>query len=185
MTIKTTNCSDLQKWEFSGIVFIFVIGSFLHFVYDLSGELFIFAIIGAVNESVWEHLKLGFWPAFFYSLIQLKFIKNLNIKSFIIAKASSMYIIPITIIILFYSWEGTTGIHFLLIDLIIFLIAVSLGQLISYQLMIRKNYPKNAYMFGFTSIVFLIVVFTIFTFFPPNVPIFQESTGNNMQLLRF
>ena len=56
------------KWELLGIVFIIVLGGALHFVFDLSGEWPPLALIAAVNESVWEHLKLGFWPALIYFL---------------------------------------------------------------------------------------------------------------------
>ncbi|MCW4022413.1 MAG: DUF6512 family protein [archaeon] len=30
----------------------------------------------AVNESVWEHLKLGFWPLILYTAIEYWKIKN-------------------------------------------------------------------------------------------------------------
>ncbi|MFX0212333.1 MAG: DUF6512 family protein [Candidatus Hodarchaeota archaeon] len=179
MTVTKVDHSHFQRWEINGVVFIIVIGSFLHFLYELSGNMLIFAIIGAVNESVWEHLKLGFWPAFFYAVLELKFIKSLKMKSFIIAKAISMYFIPITIVILFYTWEGATGIHSFLIDGLIFVVAVSLGQVISYQLTIRERFSKKTHIYGLFSIVFLIIAFTIFTFFPLHLPIFQDSTTSN------
>ena len=47
------------------ILIVFVIttlaGSLLHFVYQLYPS-WITAVIGPVNESIWEHLKLLFWP---------------------------------------------------------------------------------------------------------------------------
>lgn len=57
------------RWELGGIIFIVVLGSLLHFVYGLSGYWHPIGIIAAVNESVWEHLKLGFWPTVIFPLL--------------------------------------------------------------------------------------------------------------------
>ena len=38
-----------------------VAGTLLHFVYEWFGGN-VWAVIGAVNESTWEHLKLLFFP---------------------------------------------------------------------------------------------------------------------------
>lgn len=39
-------------------------GTILHFVYDWSGHNVFVAFFSPVSESVWEHLKLFFVPAF-------------------------------------------------------------------------------------------------------------------------
>jgi len=40
------------------------LGSLFHFIYEWSNCLSVVGIIGAVNESVWEHLKILLWPMF-------------------------------------------------------------------------------------------------------------------------
>jgi len=47
-------------FELLGIVFIVLVGSALHFTFELSGDNPLVGVFSAVNESVWEHLKLGF-----------------------------------------------------------------------------------------------------------------------------
>jgi hypothetical protein len=47
-----------------GTVFAVFTGSGLHFLFDALGQWRPVAIIAAVNESTWEHLKLAFWPMF-------------------------------------------------------------------------------------------------------------------------
>jgi glycerol uptake facilitator-like aquaporin len=47
-------------YEIVGTLFIIFLGSALHFTYELSGKLAIVGAFSAVNESVWEHLKLAF-----------------------------------------------------------------------------------------------------------------------------
>ncbi len=47
-------------YELIGVVFIIFLGSALHFTFALSGNQPIVGAFSAVNESVWEHLKLAF-----------------------------------------------------------------------------------------------------------------------------
>ena len=47
-------------FELTGIVFIIILGSILHFTFEWSGSQVVVGVFSAVNESVWEHFKLGF-----------------------------------------------------------------------------------------------------------------------------
>ena len=48
----------LTKWQISGFIFTGVFGVLLHFLYGWTGENVLVALFSAVNESVWEHMKL-------------------------------------------------------------------------------------------------------------------------------
>ncbi len=98
--------SEFFRWEMWGILFIVLLGSLLHFTFELSGGWRPLAIVSAVNESVWEHLKLAFWPAVFWTIIEyfLVFRKARDQRSkFVLAKAIGAYIMPLVIVIIFYS----------------------------------------------------------------------------------
>jgi len=56
-------------WESAGIILIVVLGSVLHFAFEWSRRWTPVAMIAAVNESVWEYLKLGFWLALAYAIL--------------------------------------------------------------------------------------------------------------------
>ena len=92
-------------YELAGIVFIVMIGAILHFTFELSGNQPVVGIFSAVNESVWEHLKLGFWPALVWALIEYRYIKK-STNNFFFAKTVGIYITPIVIPILFYSYTA-------------------------------------------------------------------------------
>lgn len=57
-------------YELAGIIFIIAFGSVLHFTFEWSGRQVAVGVFSAVNESVWEHLKLGFWPAIAFALFE-------------------------------------------------------------------------------------------------------------------
>lgn len=64
------NCTQIKKWEIAEFIFIAIVGTLLHFVYDWSGQNPAVGIIASVSESTWEHLKLLFMPALLFTLIQ-------------------------------------------------------------------------------------------------------------------
>ena len=55
--------------EISGAVFVSVCAIVLHFLYDISGNAIWAAVFSAVNESIWEHLKLSFFPMLIIAII--------------------------------------------------------------------------------------------------------------------
>ncbi|MFC1909180.1 DUF6512 family protein, partial [Chloroflexota bacterium] len=74
------------KWEVSGILFVFLLGALLHFLFEWSGESRVVGLFASVNESVWEHFKQGFWPMCIYGAIEYKFLRG-RINNFLTAKA--------------------------------------------------------------------------------------------------
>ena len=164
------------KWELSGIVFVFLLGALLHFLFEWSGESRIVGAFAPVNESVWEHFKLGFLPMYLYALIEYRFISH-NVNNFLTAKAVGVYIIPITVALIFYVYTAIIGEEILVVDIISFAVAVAIGQLTSYKIMISKSLPKYT---NYVSLVFILALATIlmlFTFYPPHLPIFLDGTG--------
>lgn len=60
----------LIKSQILGFVFTVVFGTVLHFVYEWSGGIPFLGVIGAANESVWEHLKLLIAPMFIFGIAE-------------------------------------------------------------------------------------------------------------------
>lgn len=159
-------------WEVLGILFIVVVGSVLHFVFELSGFLPVAGLIGAVNESVWEHLKIGFWPAVFFALIEYPFLKSR--ANFWAAKAACAYVIPVTIIVLFYAYTGILGYNTLALDITVFIVAVIVGQIASYRLLVYRELSVSWKWIGIAAIAVLAVMFMVFTFYPPHMGLFKD-----------
>ena len=54
--------NKLLKFQIFSVIFIWLLGTILHFTYEWSNKNTIVAAFSAVNESTWEHLKLLFFP---------------------------------------------------------------------------------------------------------------------------
>jgi hypothetical protein len=153
-------------------------GSLLHFCFEWSGSFAPLALFCAVNESVWEHLKLGFWPGLFFAFLEY-FLFGKRVNNFWVAKVLSLYIIPISIIVLFYSYTAVLGRHTLALDILIFVFSIALAQFISYSLMSSE---KDYSAFNKVALILLAVLtlaFSLFTYFPPKLELFLDPrTGN-------
>ena len=170
--------SNVLVYELLGMVFIIVLGSLLHFTFELSGHQPVVGVFSAVNESVWEHLKLGFWPALAYAVIEYRYLKE-STSNFFLAKAVGIYLIPIVIPILFYSYTAVLGESVFVIDISTFVIAVIVGQLASYRLLTYRRLSENFNRISLVALVLLGVAFMVFTFYPPHLDVFRDPvTGD-------
>ena len=160
-------------YELAGIVFIVIVGSLLHFTFELSGNHPVVGVFSAVNESVWEHLKLGFWPALVWALIEYRAIKN-STNNFVFAKTVGIYLIPIVIPVLFYSYTAVLGESVLVIDILTFVVAVIVGQLASYKLLTYRELSDMLNTIALVALVLLGIAFVLFTFYPPHLPLFRD-----------
>lgn len=163
----------IYRWELIGFLVISLVGSLLHFVFEWSGYWKPLALIGAVNESVWEHLKIGFWPAFFYAVLEY-FAFGKKIKHFWLSKTLGLYIIPIAITLFFYGYTALLGHHTLFLDIAIFFIAILLAQIASLRLLVSVKdlgYLRRAGAF-FLGVI--LVFFSISTYFPGHYEIFKD-----------
>ena len=165
------------KWEVSGILFVFLLGALLHFLFEWSGESRVVGLFASVNESVWEHFKQGFWPMCIYGAIEYKFLRG-RINNFLTAKAVAVYLIPTITGLVFYSYTAIIGKEILIVDILIFLVAIIKWQLTSYKIMTSARVPKYTNFISPIFIILLALVLMVFTFYPPHLPIFLDgNTG--------
>ena len=90
-------------YELVGMVLIIILGSMLHFTFEWSGNQPVIGVFSAVNESVWEHLKIAFWPTLFYAIFEYNHL-NKKTNNFFFAKTIGIYAIMIIIPVIFYSY---------------------------------------------------------------------------------
>ena len=57
-------------WPLAGFLTAAVLGTLAHFAYRWSGGALLAGVFCAVNESVWEHMKLLFFPVFLFTAAQ-------------------------------------------------------------------------------------------------------------------
>lgn len=162
----------LFKFALIGSLFSIILGAALHFVFEWSNFSPIVAPIAAVNESTWEHMKLGFWPLLIWALVEYYFFK-LRSKNFVIAKSISIAVYCVLVPTLFYIYSAVLGDHYLALDIAIFVISIFIGQYIGYKILAVKK-ELNLERTGAFVTMILLFAFVLFTFFPPEIFLFED-----------
>lgn len=173
---KKIKTSKLLRMEMIVTIVCLFLGILLHFTYQWSGENGFVASFSAVNESVWEHLKLVFYPMLLMAIIEYFFVKKIT-NNYIEAKTIGIFSSVSFIVVSFFTYTGILGTNFLIIDILIFIISIILGEYISYKLMRRKNESTiQAKILASVITIFLLICFIICTYYTPEVNLFRDST---------
>ena len=166
----------LGEWILLFVPILFVFAVLFHVIYSLSGKNIVVGLFSAVNESIWEHFKLVVLPPIllwsgFYLLKKKSMSINKN-KWFTAALAAVITMI-LTIPLLFYFYTQAFGVEYLWIDIIISFLSVLFGQLTG--LHIYTHAEGIDWRISVSILVMIIIVFALFTLFPPELPIFKDS----------
>lgn len=160
-----------KKFEIFSIIFSIVLGTLLHFTFELSNNNLFVASFSAVNESTWEHLKLIFFPMLFVAIIGYCFYYN-NINNYLFSKLLGILASLLFITIFFYTYTGILGFNITFLDISSFFVAIFLGEYVFYK-SFQNSYMSNKKI-AITLLVVLLFCFIIFTFFPPNIGYFKD-----------
>lgn len=175
------NIKLIKKLQIASIIFSILLGTLLHFTFELSSNNLFIASFSAVNESVWEHLKLVFFPMLIFSIIEYFLLKNYNNKNnYIFSKTVSIIFAILFITIFFYTYTGIIGKCYFILDILSFLLAIILGELICYKLLIKNTKINNSikYLCIF-FIIILLLFFVFFTYFPPKINYFKDPVNKS------
>ena len=168
------NMSSEEKSILLSIPILFLFGASFHFLYEISGNNFLVGLIAPVNESVWEHTKMVVVPIILWrSLFYLLHGKRLSIEKnpWHTGLLASLLISIISIPFLYYFYVGAFGVSILWVDILIFLISLSVGQLLG--LHVYQHSHGIAYRQVVLIIFFILILYFIATVRPPNIPLFQ------------
>lgn len=164
-------------WELIGFFFIITFGTLFHFFYDWSGKSSIVGLFAPVNESIWEHLKLGFWSIAIFSIIEYKFIKE-KVNNFIIAKAAGLIVIELFIVIFYYSYISLVGKNSLFLNILSYVLGALFCQIISYQILLKRKLNDWLRVISISFIIIFGILLMVFTYFTPELPIFFDKSTN-------
>ena len=167
----------LALWELGGFLFTAALGTVLHFTYGWSGGNLLVAAFSAVNESVWEHMKLLFFPAFFWSVGQVCFLGR-NYPIFLAVRALSVLAGTALVPVLYYTYTGIVGTHVLWADIAVFLLAVLGMFALDFRLLRRGRLTGwLAQVLGLAVLWALAFLFVWSTFRPPHLALWRDTAA--------
>lgn len=168
--------NSISGWQTAGFLFTSVAGTLLHFLYDWSGQSLIAGLFSAVNESIWEHMKLIYFPMLAFAIIESRYVKDSRFWCIKLAGVSlALTLIPV----LYYTYTGALGISADWFNIAIFFLAAGAAFYLEARLF-RSDFrcPVSSR----TAVVLIGLIgflFVALTFYPPQIPLFADpQTGN-------
>ena len=150
-------------------LFVVLFGVFLHFAYELSGGNLIVGLFSLVNESIWEHLKLVFFPMLVLTLWDM-FATQRNNLCFLPARTLGTLSGMAFVVILYYTLTGILGFQTPWLNILIYLVGMAVVFWVEQKLCHHCNTISVKVAIAIW-IVFLIL-FIIFTIAPPALGLF-------------
>ena len=172
----------IRRAQLAAFLFTAAAGTLLHFAYDAFPDFPVTAAISSVNESVWEHMKLLYFPMLAAALTQ-RIIFGAQRPHFwcikLIGIVTGLLLIPA----IFYLYTGALGIHSTWIDISIFYVAAAAVYLLETHLFMHESsltcrFPRTAMLLC----IALAFLFLLFTYFPPHLPIFLDPVTSTYGL---
>ena len=164
---------NLKRYTIIGMIFVLITGTLAHFLYDWSNN-YIVGFFTPVNESIWEHMKLLFFPMLLYSLIinfKFKGTYPCITSSFCFGILTGTLLIPI----FFYTYTAILGTDIFILDIATFVLSTLIAFRLSYKLTLSCKLSSDAFLLCCLVCVFFIC-FILFTYHPPKAGIFEDPT---------
>ena len=157
-----------------GIFFVLITGTLAHFLYEWTGKNFIAGLFTPVNESIWEHMKLIFFPMLAYAIYMIRKLQTDNPS---LAPALCLGILCGTaaIPICFYAYTNIIGRHIFIWDIGIFIFSTVIAFCLAYHF--AKSCCLNScavLLYILTGILFL--CFAVFSYCPPDLALFWDPS---------
>jgi hypothetical protein len=158
----------LALWDIGCVFWVALIGSLLHFAFELTDYWTPMALIAAVNESAWEHTKMYFWPGLVWAVVQYTYTRDYA-NNYWFGKAIMLTYFG------YMKWSFAVGIKpSLPLMLSIMIFGIGAGQFVSWYILTREPLTLNTRRWAGVSYAVLLTAFSTLTFIPPKNFVFEN-----------
>ena len=162
----------LKRYTIVGAIFVLLIGTLNHFLYDWTGKCWLIGLFTPINESTWEHMKLLFFPMLIIAPVLYNTFKNSH-PCIEPALLSGILAGTLLIPVLFYTYTGILGRNYFVLDIATFVLSVIVAFFVTYKYANKCTKKPQTNLLMFVVILFALF-FGIFTYFPPNIALFLQ-----------
>ncbi len=174
--MKLNTKRNIIIFSLVGFAVTSILGALFHFLYDWTHCPFI-ALFSAVNESTWEHMKIFFFPTFFFAVVQY-FLGAKKTPAFWCVKLYSTALGLLLIPILFYTLRGIFGNTPDWINIAIFFVTAAITYFYEATQFLKEK-PCSYQIWTFVGLCIIALAFCLFTYLTPHIPLFQDPVNGN------
>ena len=162
---------------------IYFMSFIFHSIYDLFPS-YITSIIFPVNESVWEHMKLLFYPILIWSVIEYFLIRKHDKKYNYLFQAFFTSFFSIVLYLLIYSLITIFISESFIVSIILLFIVIVITEVVGYFIFDRLNYSKGLNIIGLIGIILGVLLFWFFSYYPLETELFYDPMNSNYGILK-
>ena len=156
-----------RRWLLTALGAILAVAG-LHFLWQaLPNPLF--ALISPVNESVWEHLKLLYWPMLAAALVLARGPRRIAVWAGIFP---AIVLQPVFLLALYYGLRAL-GVQGLAVDLTLYVLTMAGGFLLAARLS-RSGTARRLTGVSLLAVMLYGAALVLFTFAAPPLGIFRS-----------
>ena len=144
-------------------------GTALHFLYDVLPNPLV-ALFAPVNESVWEHLKLLYWPMLAAALVLARGPRRIAVWA---GFFPAIVLQPVFLLALYYGLRAL-GVQGLAVDLTLYVLTMAGGFLLAARLS-RSGPARRLTGVSLLAVMLYGAALVLFTFAAPPLGIFQPE----------
>ena len=161
----------IKTAELIAFIIASILGVIFHFLYDWTGQIRFIGFFVPVNESIWEHLKLVFYPIAIVSLAEY-YLCKIRTPDFLCIKVRSIWVGMLSTVVIFYTYVGVWGEVIEWFNIVVYFIAMAIAYGFSCKGLIHSGQPKNTPVLCIISFTLVAILFMIFSLYPPAIGIF-------------
>lgn len=174
---------SVSTWQIVGFIFTGILGTFLHFLFDITGGNAAAALFSAVNESIWEHMKLLFYPMFVFAIIEYR-AWGKEMPGFWCVKLKSILLGLALIPVIYYTYTGILGVSADWFNITIFFLAAGATFWLETKQFQQGKPCCIGSRMSFALLCLIGMIFTVLTFLPPHIPFFKDPITGTYGFLR-
>lgn len=167
---------QIKGFQIAGFILTAAVGSLLHFVFEWLDFAPVAAAFSAVNESVWEHVRLLMIPFLLFTLAEF-FVYGRFVRNFAAVKCVSLLLGMLVIIVGYYTYTGVFGQDLQAVNILLFVLSAATAYVYSCAKLNTPTFSTGAgSVFGSLGLLILAALAVVLTYYPPNIPLFQDPT---------
>lgn len=160
----------LLLWDLLLFAMLAVLGPLLHNAVDVLPGLPVLKLFAPVNESIWEHLKLLFFPALLVGILRRLVAGKLQ-HGILTTYAEGLLLSMLLMVTAFYTYSGVIGANSLSADIALFYLC---SLFLTLYIRRRSGRQKKSSLSGLFILLLLAGCFFYFTLYPPDLAIFTD-----------
>ena len=105
-----------------------------------------------------------------------------DVDNYLCSKTKGLILSLLFIVISFYTYTGIIGTNFASINILIFILAVIIGEIYTYKKI--NNDSSCSSIKSLIILIFLMLIFIVFPFKPPHIGLFKDPVNGTYGMVK-